>query len=242
MILLILINNYVFGIVGIFLFGANDRQHWGSLAKAMMSVWQVETLDGWDNIMYVNMYGCDMYGYTDLQGAETTGQPCTDPQGLGWAAAVFFVLLVVFGALVLPTVLIGVISVSFEESNAAMVQVFRVQAATRDVTAFVNRWAAESQSANVQKALRAKHGVWINTHTLLTQQRVFRELDADDSGYLDLGEIMPVIEHWCERYITSSHVTQKDCLKVRFPWPRRRPRFSRRSPSRFFLATKRCSI
>ena len=111
MILLILINNYVFGIVGIFLFGANDRQHWGSLAKAMMSVWQVETLDGWDNIMYVNMYGCERYGY------PFTKVECQNPRAFGWISALYFCSLILVGAWMLPTVIIGITTIAFAEST-----------------------------------------------------------------------------------------------------------------------------
>lgn len=38
---------YVYGIVGFYLFGATDPAHWGSLGIAMLSVFQLLTLEGW---------------------------------------------------------------------------------------------------------------------------------------------------------------------------------------------------
>ena len=68
--------------------------------------------------MQTNMYGCDVYGYDD----EGTGmaRPCTHPRALGWVAALFFLLLVIVGGLVIPTVLIGIISVAFNEAAEAV--------------------------------------------------------------------------------------------------------------------------
>jgi voltage-gated sodium channel len=38
---------YVYGIVGFYLFGQTDPSHWGSLGVAMLSVFQLLTLEGW---------------------------------------------------------------------------------------------------------------------------------------------------------------------------------------------------
>ena len=50
-------------------------------------------------------------------GFETLGMPCTKPYAMGWWAAAYFLVIVVFGALVLPTVLIGVVTVTFQEAQ-----------------------------------------------------------------------------------------------------------------------------
>jgi hypothetical protein len=31
-----------------------------------MTIWRIETLDGWDQIMFINVYGCEK-GYYDMQ-------------------------------------------------------------------------------------------------------------------------------------------------------------------------------
>lgn len=41
---------YVYGIAGFYLFGEIDPQHWGSLGAALLSLFQVVTLEGWPEL------------------------------------------------------------------------------------------------------------------------------------------------------------------------------------------------
>ena len=49
--------------LGMMLFENNDPAHFGTLIRAMMSIWQIETLDSWEEILYINMLGCAEYAY-----------------------------------------------------------------------------------------------------------------------------------------------------------------------------------
>ena len=61
------------------------------------------------------MYGCANYYYDDYP------KPCDEGAGgLGWAAFAYFVLIVMTTGFVLPILLVGVISISFEESKTAV--------------------------------------------------------------------------------------------------------------------------
>jgi hypothetical protein len=44
---------------GIQAFGINDPWHFGSLHEAMITLFRVATLDDWETIMRINVYGCD---------------------------------------------------------------------------------------------------------------------------------------------------------------------------------------
>lgn len=46
---------YVYGVVGVNLFGASDPQHWGSLGIAMLTLFQILTLEGWVDIQRASM-------------------------------------------------------------------------------------------------------------------------------------------------------------------------------------------
>ena len=83
---------YVFAVIGMLLFRVNDPGHFGNLAQAVAAVWAVCTIDGWDAIMYTNMYGCDRYGYpfNDVE--------CANPRAFGWIAAFYFVGLILSSA------------------------------------------------------------------------------------------------------------------------------------------------
>ncbi|CAD5117828.1 DgyrCDS6575 [Dimorphilus gyrociliatus] len=52
-ILLLLLLMYIFGIMGYYLFGTgegSDKEHWGSISKAMMSLFTYVSVDGWTDI------------------------------------------------------------------------------------------------------------------------------------------------------------------------------------------------
>ena len=51
--------------IGILLFSANDPLHFGDLSHAFLTMFQVMTLDSWSLIMFINMFGCDVIGYSD---------------------------------------------------------------------------------------------------------------------------------------------------------------------------------
>ena len=61
--LLLLMFNYLFGLLGLILFRDNDPFHFGRLGRSFTTLWRVETLNDWETPMYVNVYGCAAYGY-----------------------------------------------------------------------------------------------------------------------------------------------------------------------------------
>ena len=115
---------YIFAIVGIILFRENDPFHFGNLQMAMLSLFRVATLEDWSDIMYINIFGCGRYGYDD----EMTGklyfapsfqcdtEKVVTPVMAGFAA-VYFVVFVVIGALVLLTLFVGVVCTAMEDAT-----------------------------------------------------------------------------------------------------------------------------
>ena len=73
------------------LFRENDAIHFGRLDSALMSIWQVETLDNWDDMMTVNMLGCFHNGHT-VVGLHS--HRCLHTNPLGWWSVLFFVVMV----------------------------------------------------------------------------------------------------------------------------------------------------
>ena len=74
------------------------------------------TLEDWTDVMYINMYGSDQYGYS--QDDITHWSPLSRASPLG--AALFFVSFVLIGTMIVLNLVIGVIMNSMEESNAEM--------------------------------------------------------------------------------------------------------------------------
>lgn len=53
---------YIFAIVAVTVFGMNDPFNFGTLGRAMTTLFRVATREGWANIMYFQLYGCDGWG------------------------------------------------------------------------------------------------------------------------------------------------------------------------------------
>jgi hypothetical protein len=91
----------------------------------MFTVLRMETLDTWDQILYITMYGCDIYpgGYEFLQNYPQS--KCEDSAGIGVYGFGILLLVVIIGAYVLPTVLIGIVSIKFDNTTKRMDKIER---------------------------------------------------------------------------------------------------------------------
>ncbi len=107
---------YMYGAMGVFLYGDNDPIHFRNLQTALLSLFRVTTLEDWTDVMYINMYGSDSYGYSPEDLARWTPVPTASPLG----AAFFFVSFVLIGTMVVLNLVIGVIMNSMDEMNAEM--------------------------------------------------------------------------------------------------------------------------
>ncbi|WNG39946.1 ion transporter [Archangium minus] len=101
---------YIYGVAGTFLFGANDPVHFGNLPTALLSLFRVVTLEGWTELLYIQMRGCNQFGYGDFAAL------CTQPQPQPVAAVVFFVSFVLLGTMIILNLFIGVIMSGMEEA------------------------------------------------------------------------------------------------------------------------------
>ncbi len=102
---------YLYAVLGTFMFQANDPVHFHNLQKAMLSLFRVATLEDWTDIMYINMYGCDQYGYGGIEAM------CTAPTAYGWWAALFFSSFVLLATFVIMNLFIGVIMTGMDEAT-----------------------------------------------------------------------------------------------------------------------------
>jgi voltage-gated sodium channel len=107
---------YMYGAMGVFLYGENDPIHFRNLQTALLSLFRVTTLEDWTDIMYINMYGADNYGYTPADFATWKPIPSASPLG----ATFYFVSFVLIGTMVVLNLVIGVIMNSMDEMNSEM--------------------------------------------------------------------------------------------------------------------------
>ena len=102
---------YIFGTVGVFVFGDNDPVHFGNLLRAFLSLYRVVTLEDWTDIMYINMYGCDQYGYDGLE------EFCTTPSASLAFSVIYFVAFVTLGTMIVLNLFIGVVMSSMDKAK-----------------------------------------------------------------------------------------------------------------------------
>jgi len=55
---------YIYAVAGVFL-GENDPIYFKDLQTSMLSLFRIVTLEDWTDIMYINMFDCENYGYGD---------------------------------------------------------------------------------------------------------------------------------------------------------------------------------
>lgn len=101
---------YVFAIAGVFLFGKNDPLHFGNLGQSLLSLFQTVTLEGWIELLNIQVHGCDKVGY------EAFKTLCTHPQQIP-LAPLYFISFILLGTFVLLNLFIGVILNGMEEAR-----------------------------------------------------------------------------------------------------------------------------
>lgn len=111
--MLLLMLFYVYAVAAVFMFGENDPVHFENLEISMLSLFRVVTLEDWTDVMYINMYGCDEYGYDD-----SSIRACTNPSANPLLGALFFVSFVLIGTMVILNLFIGVIMTGMDEAQA----------------------------------------------------------------------------------------------------------------------------
>ena len=107
---------YIYGTMAVFLYSENDPIHFRNLQTSILSLFRVVTLEDWTDVMYINMYGSENYGYSDQDMERWNPTSSSSPTG----AAFFFVSFVLIGTLIVLNLVIGVIMSSMDESHAEM--------------------------------------------------------------------------------------------------------------------------
>ncbi|MCB0510602.1 MAG: ion transporter [Chitinophagales bacterium] len=105
---------YIYATMSVFFFGENDPLHFGTLERAMLSLFRIVTLEDWTDIMYIQMWGCnhEIWGYSGILDCPPNAN------GFGWPAALFFVSFVLIGTMIVLNLFIGVIMNSMDEAKA----------------------------------------------------------------------------------------------------------------------------
>lgn len=105
---------YIYAVAGVFFFGKNDPIHFENLQTSMLSLFRVVTLEDWTDIMYINMFGCENYGY------DGNMDLCVNSKGSSALSITYFVTFVLIGTMIFLNLFIGVVMNGMDEAKSEM--------------------------------------------------------------------------------------------------------------------------
>jgi hypothetical protein len=108
---LIFIFYYMFAIIGCSIFSGNGPSNFGKLHYAMLTLFQVATMDSWGPIMYIQYYGCDKYPLSIFSAAPDGCIPTT----YGFPAFLYFLFFILIGSFIMLALFTGVVTSAMSE-------------------------------------------------------------------------------------------------------------------------------
>lgn len=109
--LLLLLLFYVYAVAGVMFFGKNDPVYFGDLQTSFLSLFRIVTLEGWTELLYIQMRGCAAIGYDGMP------ELCTASHAQPVVAVTYFVTFVLVGTMVILNLFVGVIMNGMEEAR-----------------------------------------------------------------------------------------------------------------------------
>jgi len=100
---------YIYACLGVFLFRYNDPIHFGTLGASLLTLFEVVTLEGWNNIFHVQLYGSHVFNF---EGIEIIGEA---PQAFPLIAPLYFISFILVCTMIILNLFIGVILKGMEE-------------------------------------------------------------------------------------------------------------------------------
>jgi voltage-gated sodium channel len=108
---------YVYAVAGTFLFRANDPQRFGSLPVTALTLFQVLTLEGWNDVLATQYNGSEAE-YPDSWREKFPLGTSRQNQPQPIVASFYFVTFIMLGTMIMLNLFTGVIIGSMEEASA----------------------------------------------------------------------------------------------------------------------------
>jgi voltage-gated sodium channel len=111
--LLLFLLFYIYAVIGVMLFSGNDPIHFGNLWLSFITLFRIVTLEDWTDIMYLQIYGSDVYqGYN-----QSVADFCITPKAMPVIGAAYFASFVLLGTMIMLNLVIGVILNAMNEAQ-----------------------------------------------------------------------------------------------------------------------------
>ncbi|MCC6510649.1 MAG: ion transporter [Pirellulaceae bacterium] len=105
---------YIYSVIGTITFGKNDPLRFGTLHSTAGTLFQVLTLEGWNDVRDTQMLGSDVT-YDDAWKVLSEGQRVSEAQPV--ATTIYFMSFILLGTMIMLNLFTGVIISSMEEAQ-----------------------------------------------------------------------------------------------------------------------------
>jgi type III secretory pathway component EscS len=126
---------YIYAVFGVVFFGANDPRNFRDLGTAFKNVVSMTTMADWIDFLYINYYGCDVYGYS---GADASH--CVQPKAQKVLAGVYVTTLIIILGNIMMSLFIGVITNRMEEVTLKLRETKEEKAAKKEAVRIDAIW------------------------------------------------------------------------------------------------------
>jgi len=110
--ILIFLLLYIYGVLGVFVFGDNDKKYFGDLGTALITLFRVMTMDHWGEVLYIELYGCDQEYTVD----DKARYGCEESGG-GFLAVLYFLTFIMIVSFIILNLFIGVVTSSLNQAT-----------------------------------------------------------------------------------------------------------------------------
>lgn len=112
---LLFVHFYIYAVIGVFLFGQNDPMHFRNLHTSLLTLFEIVTLEGWIDIMNIQVHGSDVVGYADVP-PYIASLPRVSAE-FPTVAPIYFVSFILLGTMIVLNLFTGTIIAGMEEAR-----------------------------------------------------------------------------------------------------------------------------
>lgn len=197
-----------FAIAGTLLFKNANPFYFSGFGNSLTTLLQVMTLDNWSDVMRKCSLGCNRYGFYDT-GVRYYEHSCRSNggtgDGVGWFAPIYFVAFIIMSAMVLSSLLVGVIITSMELLREGVNEEGEIWKKVRNIQ---NRYGIDGGTVDLLLELFERVDKNSNGHLTFEELRPLMDLvdmspsaqfafymrvDTDKSGQIDFSEFCEMI-------------------------------------------------
>uniref|UniRef100_A0A7S1CLA3 Ion transport domain-containing protein n=1 Tax=Bicosoecida sp. CB-2014 TaxID=1486930 RepID=A0A7S1CLA3_9STRA len=116
---------YLYAVLGVILFSANDPVTMGTLHIAFLTLFRCATLEDWTDVMYTAMYGCEDYGYGGIEDL------CVKSSKQPFFSVAYFVSFIILSSMMILNLFIGVITSSMQDAKTELMAELEAERAAK---------------------------------------------------------------------------------------------------------------